>query len=90
MCRRTATYMVVFMMVVIFPTYYGLKLGSHGKYSTHTYQYSWTPTAAFMTGTSPAAAILVLWCVLSYYMLLSFGALSHVSKSGSGWNMTSC
>lgn len=85
MCRQTATYMVFFMMLVIFPTYYGLKLGSNGKYSTHTYQYSWTPTAAFMTGTSPAAAILALWCVLSYFMLTSFGALTHYSKTSQKW-----
>ena len=38
-----------------------------------------------MTGTSPAAGIIVLWCILVFYMLNSIGSLSTVSETSQEW-----
>jgi hypothetical protein len=38
-----------------------LKFARGGEFSTHTYQYQWLVSSAFLTGIPPAVSLLVLW-----------------------------
>jgi hypothetical protein len=74
MLRRTSVLITVLIVAICVPLYISLKLAAaDGNYSTHTHQYGWLVSSAFMTGDAPASCVLLLFmilsCVLAYCMV---------------------
>lgn len=85
--RRMSTVMFGFMLVVVLPTYLGMKYDRDARLSSHEYQYGWTSTSAFLSGVTPATVVMVLWFVLTYYMLAKIQNISTASsKSSHEWH----
>jgi hypothetical protein len=72
-------------MLVCIPTYLALKFVANGKYSTHTYQYQWLISSAFLTGVWPALCLLTLW-VSS--MILFVAVVGKFDSARQAWQRT--
>lgn len=59
MWRRTVFISLAVVVVVLSPLYMSLKLA--GDYGTHTYQYAWLPSIAFLQSGAPAITIALVW-----------------------------
>jgi hypothetical protein len=58
-----AVMVVGISLMLCIPLFTGLKFINSGEYSTHTYQYQWLVSAAFMTGVPSAILVFLLWTV---------------------------
>jgi hypothetical protein len=53
-----------FCVVIVLPVLLGLKLGSP-SYASRSYQYTWTASAAYLSGEIPGVVLLILWLALA-------------------------
>jgi hypothetical protein len=53
-----------FCVVIVLPVLLGLKLGSP-SYASRSYQYTWTASAAYLSGEVPGVVLLFLWLALA-------------------------
>ena len=63
-----AFWTTVFILLITLPMYSGI---SH-YYGTHTYEYAWTVSAAFMSGYPALSALLLGFAVLVIFLLIQF------------------
>lgn len=62
--RRCTIILASAVVIICVPLYVILKVVNDGQYSTHTYQYSWFASAAFLSGVVPAVLMLLVWLLL--------------------------
>jgi len=75
----------VVTLCVLLPLYLLLKLTST-QYSTHTYNYGWVMSVAFLKGPVPAALVMIFWCILLfglYVAIVEVEALRSLTKESS-------
>jgi hypothetical protein len=51
--------------MIVLPVLLGLKLGSP-SYASRSYQYTWTASAAYLSGEIPGVVLLILWFALAF------------------------
>ena len=67
--RRLCVFLTVLVLVVLTPTYGVLKVW----YGTHYYEYAWTVSIAYLTGRTPATAMLALLAAMFALTLRYYG-----------------
>jgi hypothetical protein len=86
--RRFCAYVMLIIGTVFLGTYIGLKYADNDAYSTHTYNYGWLPSIAFVLGLTPGVVIAVE--VMIAVIVLYFALTDMVNKmSLSTANVTS-
>jgi hypothetical protein len=58
------TYINFWLFVIVMLVYTILKVSLGGDNAAYEHEYIWTPTAAFLVGTKPAVALLVMWVIV--------------------------
>jgi Leucine-rich repeat (LRR) protein len=71
--RRMFIVLGIYIAVVALPVFIGVQYADGEQYSTHTFQYAWTPSIMFTQGQIPTIALLltsVMSSVLTLYFIL--------------------
>lgn len=64
--RQLNIFLSLSFLVIVFPMYISLSVSINGRsYSTHTYQYGWKATAAFLSGTTPSIMLMTTWLAIT-------------------------
>ena len=85
MIRRSSLLLTFIIVVVCTPMYLLLKLVWGDEYSTHTNQYGWLVSSAFLSGIVPAICtlfvFLLLCCVLAYSLVTLYPTSAEEART---------
>jgi Leucine-rich repeat (LRR) protein len=78
-------FVVMGSLLICIPMYLTLKFVSDGIFATHTYQYQWLVSSAFLSGQAPAICLLIFWVIT---MVLFVAAVGKFDIARQAWQQT--